>query len=92
MEVNSETDFVAKNAEFQAFALSIAETVAAVNPADVEALNNVILVGSDRTVLENLQDKILSIGENLKIRRFVRQKALCYLCSRRRYRWRSCEL
>ncbi len=72
VEVNSETDFVAKNAEFQAFALSIAETVAAVNPADVEALNNVILVGSDRTVLENLQDKILSIGENLKIRRFVR--------------------
>lgn len=72
VEVNSETDFVAKNAEFQAFALSIAETVAAVNPADVEALNNAILVGSDRTVLENLQDKILSIGENLKIRRFVR--------------------
>lgn len=72
VEVNSETDFVAKNAEFQGFCLEIAKTVASANPADVEDLLDVNLLGSDRTVQENLQDKILSIGENLKVRRFVR--------------------
>lgn len=70
VEVNSETDFVAKNEEFQNFVLNIAKTIAQNNPIDVESLLNVKLFGSDRTVLENLQDKILSIGENLKIRRF----------------------
>lgn len=72
VEVNSETDFVAKNEEFQSFVLDIAKTVSEVNPADIEALLEVKLFGSDRTVQENLQDKILSIGENLKIRRFIR--------------------
>ncbi|MEG1614535.1 MAG: translation elongation factor Ts [Oscillospiraceae bacterium] len=72
VEVNSETDFVAKNAEFQGFVLDVAKTVAERNPADVEALLTEKLSGSDRTVQENLQDKILSIGENLKIRRFER--------------------
>ncbi len=72
VEVNSETDFVAKNAEFQGFALDIAKTIATVNPTDVDALLNEKLAGSDRTVQENLQDKILSIGENLKVRRFAR--------------------
>jgi len=71
VEVNSETDFVAKNVEFQSFVLSIAKTIAQYKPADVEVLSSLVLSGSDRTVLENLQDKILSIGENIKIRRFV---------------------
>ncbi len=72
VEVNSETDFVAKNAVFQAFVLDIAKTIAAENPADVETLKTLTLYGSDRSVQENLQDKILSIGENMNIRRFVR--------------------
>ncbi len=72
VEINSETDFVAKNEEFKGFGLAVAKTVADKNPADVDALLAETLDGSDRTVLENLQDKILSIGENLKIRRFSR--------------------
>lgn len=76
VEVNSETDFVAKNEVFQAFVLDIAKTIVAENPADVDALLNVKLAGSDRTVQENLQDKVLAIGENLKIRRFVRHEGI----------------
>lgn len=70
LEINSETDFVGKNDKFQEFGLSVAKTVAAAKPADVEALLKATLVGSDRTVEENLHDMILTIGENLKIRRF----------------------
>lgn len=72
VEVNSETDFVAKNDEFQSFVLAVAKTIAKENPADVDALLSMKLDGSDRTVQENLQDKVLSIGENMKIRRFER--------------------
>lgn len=72
VEVNSETDFVAKNEEFQNFVKNVAKTVAVSNPADLDALAAAKLYGSDRTVAENLQDKILSIGENQKIRRFAR--------------------
>lgn len=72
VEVNSETDFVAKNDVFKAFVLDIAKTIAAQNPADVETLKTLTLYGSDRSVQENLQDKILAIGENMNIRRFVR--------------------
>ena len=72
VEVNSETDFVAKNDVFKAFVLDIAKTIAEQNPADVETLKTLTLYGSDRSVQENLQDKILSIGENMNIRRFVR--------------------
>lgn len=72
VEVNSETDFVGKNEKFQAFVLDIAKTIVEKNPEDVEDLLGVNLVGTDRTVQENLQDLILSIGENMKIRRFER--------------------
>ncbi|NLX78747.1 MAG: elongation factor Ts [Clostridiales bacterium] len=72
VEVNSETDFVAKNEEFRAFVLDVAKTIAKTNPADVETLLATNLVGSDRTVQEHVQDKVLSIGENIKVRRFVR--------------------
>lgn len=72
VEVNSESDFVAKNEKFQSFVLDVAKTVAENNPADVEALMEVNLYGTDRSVQENLQDKILAIGENMKIRRFER--------------------
>lgn len=72
VEVNSETDFVAKNEKFTNFVLAVAKTIAKNDPADVDALANDILDGSDKTVTENLQELVLSIGENLKIRRFVR--------------------
>jgi len=72
VEVNSETDFVGKNPEFRSFVLDIAKTIAAGNPADVDALSTLRLAGGERTVDENRQDKILSMGENLSIRRFAR--------------------
>lgn len=72
IEVNSETDFVAKNDKFQSFVLSVAKTVINEDPKDVDELLTKKLDGSDRTVQENLQDMVLAIGENMKIRRFER--------------------
>ena len=68
--VNSETDFVAKNADFQKFASDVAKVVIAENPADVEALKACKM--GDTDVAGALQDKVLTIGENLQIRRFER--------------------
>ena len=70
LEINSETDFVGKNEKFLDFGRSVAKTIAANKPATVEELANTALAGSDRTVTENLNDLILVIGENIKIRRF----------------------
>lgn len=70
IEVNAETDFVAKNAEFQAFVKTCADTVLANSPADVDALLACKAAGSDETIDAILKEKILKIGENLKIRRF----------------------
>lgn len=72
VEVNSETDFVAKNSDFVNFVNSVAVTIAKTNPTDVEALLNTICDGSSVTVAEALREKILTIGENMNIRRFVR--------------------
>ena len=71
IEVNSETDFVAKNEKFMEFVTACAKTVAANKPADVDALMQMQMVGSSMTVEEELRDKILTIGENMKIRRFI---------------------
>lgn len=76
LEVNSETDFVAKNAEFQEFVKSTAEVIAKTNPADVEALKEEKYVNSDLSVADMLREKILTIGENLIIRRFVRYEGI----------------
>ncbi|MBQ8183929.1 MAG: elongation factor Ts [Clostridia bacterium] len=70
LEINSETDFVGKNEKFQEFGLNVAKTIAANKPESIEALAALTLVDSDRTVTENLNDLILVIGENLKLRRF----------------------
>ena len=70
VEVNSETDFVAKNADFQKFASDVAKVVITENPADVEALKTCKM--GDTDVAGALQDKVLTIGENLQIRRFER--------------------
>jgi len=72
VEVNSETDFVAKNADFQKFVADLAVVIAKENPADVEALKATKYLDSDLTVAEVLQEKVLVIGENLQLRRFVR--------------------
>lgn len=72
LEVNSETDFVAKNKDFIEFVDTLAKTILEENPADVEALSALNLLGSDMSVEEALREKILTIGENIKIRRFVR--------------------
>lgn len=72
IEVNAETDFVAKNADFQAFVETCADTVMVHNPADVDALLACSAVGSTETVDALLKEKILTIGENIKIRRFAR--------------------
>ena len=72
IEVNSETDFVAKNEKFTDFVKAIAKTIVAENPADVDALNAMKLDGSDKTVEEMRQELVLAIGENMKVRRFER--------------------
>ena len=76
IEVNSETDFVAKNADFQNFVELLAKTVAEQNPADVEQLENMTPPDEKMTVVELLREKILTIGENIKIRRFVRYEGV----------------
>ena len=68
IEVNSETDFVAKNADFVAFVEACDKTVIHENPADLDALMAQKLDGGSNTVEEALREKILTIGENLKIR------------------------
>jgi elongation factor Ts len=69
IEVNSETDFVAKNDDFQRFAKELAELVAAKKPADVAALSQ-LSIGND-TVEARRNALIQKIGENIAIRRFV---------------------
>lgn len=71
-EVNSETDFVAKNDAFQAFANGVAEVALKENPADVETLKGLDFPGSDRNVGDELTHQIATIGENMNIRRFAR--------------------
>lgn len=70
VEVNSETDFVAKNEGFQKFVADVANVVMKENPADVAALLAAPM--GKGTVEDELREKILVIGENLKIRRFNR--------------------
>ena len=72
VEVNAETDFVAKNADFQAFVKTVAETVAAANPADMDALLAAEAVGAGMSVEDLRKEKVLTIGENIKVRRFQR--------------------
>ena len=73
VEVNSETDFVAKNEEFKNFVMNVAKQVVEKNPKDVEELlNQESIEVSGKTVNEVLVEKIATIGENLSIRRFAR--------------------
>ena len=72
VEVNAETDFVAKNADFQKFVEDVTMTVVKENPKDVADLLTKTIVNSDKTVEATLTDKIATIGENMTIRRFTR--------------------
>lgn len=72
VEINSETDFVAKNDDFKKFVKTVADTIIEKNPADVDALLTVTASGLDVTIADLLQEKVLTIGENIKIRRFTR--------------------
>ena len=73
VEVNAETDFVAKNDEFKSFVKDVAKQVAETTPASVEALlEEKSIAEADKTVGEVLTNKIATIGENMSIRRFER--------------------
>ena len=72
IEVNSETDFAAKTESFMDLVKNLAVIVAEQNPADVEALKACKYPNSDLTVTEIMQEKVMSIGENMQIRRFIR--------------------
>ena len=72
IEVNSETDFAAKTDSFMDLVKNLAVIVAKDAPADVEALKTCKYPGSNLTVTEIMQEKVMSIGENMQIRRFDR--------------------
>ena len=72
IEVNSETDFAAKTDSFLDLVKNLAVAVAEQNPADVEALKACTYPNSSLTVTEIMQEKVMSIGENMQIRRFAR--------------------
>ena len=75
LEVNAETDFVAKNEKFVGFVKEVAQVIMKENPADVEALMDCKM--GDTTVQGALNDLILVIKENIKVRRFVRYEGVC---------------
>jgi len=72
VEVNAETDFVAKNEKFVSFVEGVAKAVIKNNPADLNALMASKYPGSDKTVAEEQQEMIVVIGENISVRRFER--------------------
>ena len=75
VEVNAETDFVAKNAEFQQFIQGIAAVSLESDVADVEAIKGLQFPGTGRTVAEELTHQIATIGENMSLRRLGRCNA-----------------
>ncbi|MDD3164937.1 MAG: translation elongation factor Ts [Oscillospiraceae bacterium] len=72
VEINSETDFAADSDKFKAFITDIADVVATDAPADLAALMACKYPGTDHSIEETIPEKVLVIGENLKIRRFAR--------------------
>ena len=72
IEVNAETDFASKTDAFMGLVKSLCEIVAKDAPADVEALKACTYPGTNLTVTEKMQELVMSIGENMQIRRFAR--------------------
>lgn len=81
VEVNSETDFVAKNESFSQFADSVAELILSERPADLDSLMSLPMV-SGKTVDETRKDLIAEIGENINVRRFTLVSASAGVMSR----------
>ena len=75
VEVNAETDFVAKNEAFQTFVAGVRDLVLGTEAADVEVLKTLDYPGTGRTVAEELTHQIATIGENMGIRRLARVDA-----------------
>ncbi len=71
VEINCETDFVAKGEPFVNLSNKVAKTVVAAKPADVDALLATKAVDSDKTVEEEVQEVFLALRENMKVRRFA---------------------
>ena len=74
VEINCESDFVAKNASFVEFAESIAKQVAKTAPADVDALLAEKAIDDNGTVLDKVNNATAKIGEKISLRRFVRME------------------
>ena len=72
IEVNAETDFASKTDAFKDLVVNLAQIVAKDAPADVDALKACTYPGTNLTVTEKMQELVMSIGENMKIRRFDR--------------------
>ncbi len=72
VEVNCETDFVAKNADFAAFAKNIAETVTKQNPADLAGLSGLVIANGSDSVEETRKALVMKLGENISVRRYER--------------------
>ena len=72
VEVNCETDFVAKSEDFIAFAKNVAETVANKDPADIDALSGMAIANGSGTVEETRKALVMKLGENVSIRRIER--------------------
>lgn len=70
VEVNSETDFVARDANFTSFVKAVGETLLSAKVQDVAALSAMKLNGSDKTVEEARQELVTKVGENVQVRRF----------------------
>jgi elongation factor Ts len=74
VEVNSETDFVGRNAEFTSFAAELAEHIAAEAPADVESMLTQTISARGITVEQLFGEKVSKLGENMGVARFVREE------------------
>ena len=70
VEINCETDFVAKNEDFKAFVNNVAKHIATVKPADLDALNASVCPVCNMTIADLVKDKTATIGEKISIRRF----------------------
>ena len=70
VEVNCETDFVAKNEDFKAFVNGLAKHIATTKPADMDALNVSVCACCNMKIEDAVKDKIATIGEKISIRRF----------------------
>ena len=71
IEVNSETDFVAKNETFRDFVVTLLDTIIANKPADVDALLAAKYLDTELTVEDKMKEMVFTIGEKLEIRRFI---------------------